>query len=160
MTKLLMEYQKCGKSKLKVHFQLLSTVFLILLEVQSHTVPHWKSLSYGKDESRELSCGFTSSICLDIMKSDNFLHKQEFVDSLSQTTVHAENYKLSIVQKSYNFKGETNLLRASIRGIISPFWLNTFQTYVSNYENISLSNVRVFVRNINEFSIKIRKIVN
>ena len=48
-----------------------------------------KGLKYGKDKSRGLSCGCTFSICQDIMKSDNLLHKQGFVDSLSQTTALA-----------------------------------------------------------------------
>ena len=52
-----------------------------------NTVPHLKRLRYGKDESRELSCECTSSICQDVMKSDNLLNKQGFGDSLLQTTV-------------------------------------------------------------------------
>ena len=44
----------------------------------SHTVTHCEGLRYGKDESRELSCGCTSSICQDVMKSDNLLHTQGF----------------------------------------------------------------------------------
>ena len=60
---------------------------MITLEVQGCTVPHLKGLRYGKDESRGLSCGCTSSICQDVMKSDNLLHKWGFVDSLLQTIV-------------------------------------------------------------------------
>ena len=62
-------------------------MFLIPLELQARTVPHLKGLRYDKDESRGLSCGYTSSICQDVMKSDNLLHKRRFVDSLSQTLV-------------------------------------------------------------------------
>ena len=51
------------------------------LEVQAHIVPHLKALRYGKDETRGLSCGSTSRIWQDILKSDNLLHKQGFVDS-------------------------------------------------------------------------------
>ena len=50
--------------------------------VKSHTVPHWKALRYGKDESKRLSYDSTPSICPDVLKSDNLLHKQGFVDSL------------------------------------------------------------------------------
>ena len=52
-----------------------------------HTVPNWKALRYGKDESRGISCGSTSSICQDILKSDNLLHKQGFVKTQSLHTV-------------------------------------------------------------------------
>ena len=55
--------------------------------VNSHTVPYWKALRYGKDGLRGLSCGITSSICQDILKSDNLLHKQGFVDSQMKSTV-------------------------------------------------------------------------
>ena len=57
------------------------------LEVLGHTVPHWKALRYGKDGSREISCGSTSSICQDILKSDNLLHKRGFVKTQSLRTV-------------------------------------------------------------------------
>ena len=60
---------------------------MIPLELQGHTVSHLKVLRYNKDESRGLSCGCTSSICQDVMKSENLLHKRGFVDSLLQTTV-------------------------------------------------------------------------
>ena len=53
------------------------------LEVLGHTVPHWEALRHGKDGSRGLSCDRTSSICQDILKSDNLLHKPGFVDSIS-----------------------------------------------------------------------------
>ena len=54
--------------------------------LMGHTPPHLKGLRYGKYESRGLSCGWTYSICQDVMKSDNLLHKWGFVDSLSQAT--------------------------------------------------------------------------
>ena len=50
-------------------------------------MPCLKGLSYGKDESRGLSCGYRFSICQNVMKSDNLLHIRGFVDSLLQTTV-------------------------------------------------------------------------
>ena len=56
-------------------------------EIQSHTVPHWKALRYGKDDSRGLSCGSNPNIQRDVMKSGNLLHKWGFVDSQFDTTV-------------------------------------------------------------------------
>ena len=38
-------------------------------------------------ETRGLCCGCTSSICQEVIKSDNLLHKQGFVDSLLQTNI-------------------------------------------------------------------------
>ena len=67
---------------------------LIPLEVQCHTVPYLKALRFGIYEIRGLSCGSTSSICQDFLKSDNLLYKQGFVDFLSQTTVFAESKQL------------------------------------------------------------------
>ena len=55
-------------------------------------MPHWKGLRYGEDESRGLSCGCTSSICQNVLKSDSLLHKWGFVDSQSVTTApHQQN---------------------------------------------------------------------
>ena len=46
-------------------------------EVKGHTASHLKALRYGKYETRGLSCGSTSSICQEILKSDNLLHKMK-----------------------------------------------------------------------------------
>ena len=62
-------------------------VFLIHLEVQGHTVPHWKALGSGKHEASGLSCGSTLNIHQDILKRRNLLHKWGFVDSQFGTTV-------------------------------------------------------------------------
>ena len=72
-------------------------------EVYGHTVPHWKALRYGKDESRELSCGSTSSICQGILKSHNLLHKQGFVETQSIRTVIAKkgNGWIDEIKKMY-----------------------------------------------------------
>ena len=51
------------------------------LEVQGHTVPHWKPLRYGKHELRELSYGSNLSISQNVLKSGSLLHKQGFFDS-------------------------------------------------------------------------------
>ena len=81
-----------------MNFQLWIVIFLILLEVQGHTVPYRKSLKYGIYERRGLSCGSTSSICQDFLKSDNLLHKQGFVDFLLQTIVnHYFKFHVSLV---------------------------------------------------------------
>ena len=48
---------------------------------------HWKDLRYGKDESRGLNSDSSSSICQNVFKIDNLLHKLGFVDSQLVTTV-------------------------------------------------------------------------
>ena len=65
----------------------LTSQSFIPLEVQGHTVPHWKALRHGKDESRGLSYDSTLSICQDVLKTGSVLQKQSFVDSLTHTTV-------------------------------------------------------------------------
>ena len=45
-----------------------------------HKIPHWKSLTYGKYDPRELSCVSTYDICQEISKSVNLPHKRSFVD--------------------------------------------------------------------------------
>ena len=71
--------------------------FLIPLEVQGHTVPYLKGLRYGKDESKGLNCGCTSVICQDVMKSDNLLHKQGFVDSQMVANVERKKQLLGFL---------------------------------------------------------------
>ena len=61
---------------------------MIPLEAQGHTVPHLKAIRYGIYERRGLSCGGTSSIYQDFLKSDNLLHKKGFVDFQLEITVH------------------------------------------------------------------------
>ena len=55
--------------------------------MQGHTVPHLKALRYDIHETREFSCGSTSSICQDIFKGDNLLHKWCFVKAQSLRTL-------------------------------------------------------------------------
>ena len=55
-------------------------LFLILLEVQGHTVSHLKALRYIYD-LRWLSCGSTFIICQAFLKCANLPHKQICVDS-------------------------------------------------------------------------------
>ena len=70
---------------------------MIPLELQGHKVPHLKALRCGKDQSRELGYDSTLSICQDVLKSGNLLHKLGFVDSLMHTTVlhivYTTNYR-------------------------------------------------------------------
>ena len=69
-------------------FQISPVLFLISLKVQGHTVPHWKALRYGKNGSRGLSCDSTFSICQDILKIENLLHKQGLVETQLLRTVY------------------------------------------------------------------------
>ena len=70
-----------------MNFHLWLVVYLIPLEIQGHTVAHLKALTYGKYETRGLSCGSTLSIFKDVLKSGNLLHKRGFVDSQTVTTI-------------------------------------------------------------------------
>ena len=71
---------------------------MIPLEVQGRTVPHLKGLRYSIYETRGLICGSTSSIGQDILKNGNLLHKWDFVDSQSVTTVGVLCNKVSLSQ--------------------------------------------------------------
>ena len=73
MTLYLKWYQKYGRSNLNMYIFTFNrlVIFLVALEVQGHTVPHVKALSYGKYESRGISSGSTSCICQDVLKSKN-----------------------------------------------------------------------------------------
>ena len=86
---------------------------MISVEVFGHTVPHWKALRYGKDGSKGLSCGSTSSICEDFLKSDNLLHKQGLVDSQLKTTVTKQENDTLINKRS----GNCPYLKTMSRGI-------------------------------------------
>ena len=48
---------------------------------------HLEAFRHGKYETKGLSCSITSSICQDVLKSDNLLHKQGFVYFKMKTTV-------------------------------------------------------------------------
>ena len=56
---------------------------MILLEIQGHTIPDWKSFSSGKFEPR----GLNAINCQDVLKSTNLFDKQGLVDSQLQGTV-------------------------------------------------------------------------
>ena len=61
-------------------------------EVQSYSVPHWKTLTYGEYEPRG---GSTLNICQDVLKSANILQKQGFVDSQSHSTTGTKVCRIS-----------------------------------------------------------------
>ena len=84
-------------------FQLWLVIFLMPVEVQGHTVPHLKSLRYGIYETRRLSCGSVSSICQDILKSVNLLHKLVFVKTQSWRTVLTHGNALSEWNKQFTY---------------------------------------------------------
>ena len=68
------------------------------LEMQGHTVPHWKALRYGKYQASGLS---TFSIGQDILKSANLPHKLSFLDSLIHTIVGDKcDFKTLAINKS------------------------------------------------------------
>ena len=78
MTLYLKGYQKWVPSKIqqvkvKSSNFIKSIVFLKSLYVKGHIVPHWKALRYGKDDSREKSCGSILNIHQDGLKSGNIL---------------------------------------------------------------------------------------
>ena len=89
-------YQKFNKSKLKLKLllgkyksvQLWTVLFLIPLEVQGHTVPHWKGLITVKYEPRGLKCGRTLNICQAFLKGTNLLHKRGLCPFPMASTVH------------------------------------------------------------------------
>ena len=70
---------------------------MIPLEVQGHTVPHLKALRYGIYETRDFSCGSTSSICQCILKSGNLLHKWGFVKTQSLLTVNTKKFLIGLL---------------------------------------------------------------
>ena len=88
-------YQTYNRSKLKVQlllrkfrlFNLHMSYFRYYLKYRAIQYLIKKAFRYGKDGSKRLSCGSTSSICQDILKSDNLLHKQVFVKTQSLRTV-------------------------------------------------------------------------
>ena len=52
-------------------------------------MPQWKALRYGKDDSREQSCGSTFIIHQDILKSENLLHKRGREGFLTPDSFHS-----------------------------------------------------------------------
>ena len=88
---------------------------MIPFEVHGCKVPRLKALKYGKYETRWLSCGSTSSICQEVLKSGNLLHKQGFVETQSLLNVNQRKllifFTLSIVKSSqfFDFKNKKTL---------------------------------------------------
>ena len=67
--------------------KLCSVTFFIPLEVQNHTIAHWKVVTCDRFDLRGLRYGSTLNICQDSLKIANLLHKQGFVDSQLLRTV-------------------------------------------------------------------------
>ena len=67
-----------NKNALFWNFQVLSLVFPMPLEIQSHTVPHLKALISGNLEPRGLRWGSTFRVCQALFKSAVLLHKEAY----------------------------------------------------------------------------------
>ena len=95
MTLHLKIYQKYNRSKVEVetsdftlqelNLQILLFIFLIPLEVQGHTVPHWKALSNSKNWTKSQVEALVS--VRGVLKCANLLHKKGSVDFQMVTTV-------------------------------------------------------------------------
>ena len=59
----------------------------MLVEIEGHTVPHFKALIYSKLELWGLKYGGTLSIQTDLLKISRLLHKMGFVQTEIATTV-------------------------------------------------------------------------
>ena len=59
----------------------------MLVEIEVHTVPHFKAPVNGKEEPRRLECGITFIIQTSWLKIDLLLHKLGHFDSQLLTTV-------------------------------------------------------------------------
>ena len=79
--------------------------------MQDHTVPHWKALRYGKDNSRGLSCISTLNIHQGVLKSGNLLHKRGFVDSQLNCTVPLHNVESVRLQQILQSEESAHLHR-------------------------------------------------
>ena len=67
-----------NKNALFGNFQVLSLVFPMSLEIQSHKVPHLKALISGENEPRGLGCSSTFMVCQALLKSAILLHKEAY----------------------------------------------------------------------------------
>ena len=65
-----------NKNALFWNFQVLSLVFPMPLEIQSHKVPHLKALISGNLKPRGLRWGSTFRVCQALFKSAVLLHKE------------------------------------------------------------------------------------
>ena len=73
------------------------------LEVQGHTVSHWKGLSSGKYEPRWLRCSSTLNICQAFLKSVNLPHKWGIGPFPMASTVVLYGWKVLVQgQKKYS----------------------------------------------------------
>ena len=67
-----------NKNALFWNFQVLSLVFPMPLEIQSHTVPYLKALISGNLEPGGLRWGSTFRVCQTLFKSAYLLHKEAY----------------------------------------------------------------------------------
>ena len=99
-------------------------VFFVIAEVLGCTVPHWKALRYGKNGSRELSCGSTSSICQGILRIDNLLNKRVFVKTQSFRTVYfLSNFLHVKTQKFWANSNNPIVLKESVWRAFRLSWI-------------------------------------
>ena len=81
-----------NKNALFWNFQVLSLVFPMPLEIQSHTVPHLKALISGNLEPRGLRWGSTFRVCQALFKSAVLLHKEAYRADLFASELLTCNY--------------------------------------------------------------------
>ena len=127
-----------------MNFQLWPDEFLILFEIWGHTVPHWKALRSGKNETRGVSCSSNSSIYNDDLKRANLLHKRGPVDSQLIATVNWEVFKYFWMLKSTLF-GEYILLRSKCEYLTFFRLENIIQSKNSKIP-LNLANFFVFTQ--------------
>ena len=64
------------------------------VEIEGHTVPHFKAPVYAKMELRGHECGSTFSVQTILLNISHLLHKRGFVPIEVGTTVHKNKYHL------------------------------------------------------------------
>ena len=67
-----------NKNTLFWNIQVLSLVFPMPLEIQSHTVLHLKALISGRMEPRRIRCGSIFILCHTLMNTAILLHKEAY----------------------------------------------------------------------------------
>ena len=72
------------------------------VEIEVHTVPHFKAPVNGKEEPRRLVCDSTFTIQTSWLKIDRLLHKLGHFDSQLLTTVHFHVVTTRSLRKNLN----------------------------------------------------------
>ena len=88
---------------------------MIPFYVKVHAVTHWKAPRYGKYDLRGLSYNGSSNICQNVMKSVNLLHKQDFDDSQSNSTVLLGCFTLNISNFQPKFEKYSDNIKMGAR---------------------------------------------